>query len=176
MGLRGLGARRTVVGLCLLVWWGIGLAAEGGATKPSAQSSLEITPEELRAVIAAQEPYILVDAGEIGAKSPPGAHVRFIYYTRSPSFRAAQVVALRDRNASTDAGRLRQLIGTPEEWSRLGLPQLLSVLPAQPIKIAPHELSETIADEVGLQVLDARAVHGPENVESLRSSFWKHAV
>ena len=184
---QGMGARCALACACVcVVLLGIGSAGAHGSgsdkvgSSPSSRNSgaqrpeaaaLEITPEALQAIVADDEPYLLIDAESGGSQAPPPL-VRIVYYTHTPSFRAAQALALRNRNATVGTGQVSQrLTGTPAEWKRLGLPFDVDPLPALPLRIKPRTLSEAINDEVGLQILDVRPPASGDAADELRSPF-----
>lgn len=121
------------------------------------RSDLQITPEGLMALQAAGTPHLLVDADADAAHVPAPGPVRIIYYTRSPAFRSALSLALRDRNANPAAEEPSQrLTGTPQEWVRLKLPFPQPVELAKPVALTPRQLSQALRDEVDVQILDVR--------------------
>lgn len=135
-------------------------------------AAVEITPEGVQALVASGEPFLLIDADADNRQTPPQAPVRAIYYTRTPSFRAALALAPRDRNARADAGSSSQrLTGVPTEWDRLGLRFVQSPLPTAPLRITSRTLSEAMEDGVDLQTLDLRGPASANAAESLRSAF-----
>lgn len=118
---------------------------------------LEITPEGVLALKANGTPYLLVDADTDAAHTPASGPVRIIYYTRTPAFRSAQLLALRDRNAAPTAIEPSQrLTGTPLDWERLKLPIGQPFDQSDPIQLTPRQLSQAMRDGVDLQIIDLR--------------------
>lgn len=128
---------------------------------------LEISPEGVRSLAAANIPFILINAD-----GPNGKQItaRSIYYTSGPSSRPAQTVVAESRRtraaASSEAISVtsQRLTGTPLDWQRLGLRFDRSPLPTQPGLLTPKQLAESIKDGVDLQIVDLRAPSaGAEN-------------
>lgn len=139
------------------------------AAEPGTKSiPIEISPEGVQALLSTNQPFLLVDAEQPGgAKVGAGVQVRYIYYTRGPSFRAAQVRAVQDRGAaygaSQDAVKFasQRLAGTPLDWRRLGLKFSLDPLPVKALELTPSQLSEALKDGADLQVVDLRPTSDP---------------
>lgn len=135
------------------------LASAGtqGAVASGHPADLEITPEGVLALGASGTPYLLFDADTNTPHAPASGPVRIIYYTRTPAFRSAQLLALRDRNAAPAALEASQrLTGTPLDWERLKLPLGQPFNQSDPIPLTPRQLSQALRDEVDIQVIDLR--------------------
>ena len=127
------------------------------------KSSLEITPEGVLALSTAGKAYLLVDADSDRSCAPSSGAVRVIYYTRTPAFRSAQLLALRDRNAAPDALEPSQrLTGTPLDWERLKLSIGQPFELADPTPLTPQQLAQAIRDEVDIQIIDLRPLLSAE--------------
>lgn len=122
-----------------------------GATDSERPSRL-VSPTVVHDDVLAGRPLLFIDAA---AASPPqsGPEVRRVYYTRSPSTRAATEAVRRDQNQGLPAQRLT---GTPVDWAELGLALDLSILESGHSVITPRELAEALADEVDVQIVDLR--------------------
>jgi rhodanese-related sulfurtransferase len=139
------------------------------AAEPGSMSiPIEVSPEGVQALLSTNQPFLLVDAEQPGgAKVSAGVQIRYIYYTRSPSFRAARVRAVQDRGAaygaSQDAVKFasQRLTGTPLDWRRLGLKFSLDPLPGKALELTPLQLSEALKDGADLQVVDLRPTSDP---------------
>lgn len=121
-----------------------------------------ITPESVNELIKKNTPFILVKADEPVRPGQSTGPIRTIYYSASPSYRAAQVRVNQDRHTDPNSKvplvkpDSQRLTGTPVEWQRLKLPVQPNVTPEKFSKISPKQLSEAIKDSVDLQVIDLR--------------------
>ncbi|MDR6842168.1 rhodanese-like domain-containing protein [Pseudoxanthomonas sacheonensis] len=139
------------------------LSGAQGAVASDRSVDLEITPEGVLALKASGTPYLLVDADADSLHAPTSGPVRIIYYARTPAFRSAQLLALRDRNAAPMAVEPSQrLTGTPLEWERLKLPMGQPFDQNDPIPLTPRQLSQAMRDEVDLQIIDLRPSSGEQ--------------
>jgi hypothetical protein len=123
-----------------------------------------ITPEGIKALISDNKPYLLVNADDPNPQTQIQGPIRVIYYNLNPSYRSAQTRVNKDREIDpNDPTRAikpvsQRLTGTPLEWKRLGLPFQPTPIFEQPLKISPKQLSESIKDNVDLQIIDLRPV------------------
>lgn len=135
----------------------LALSGTQGAVASDHPADMEITPEGVLELAASRTPYLLVDADADTPHAPASGPVRIIYYTRTPAFRSAQLLALRDGNAAPAAVKASQrLTGTPLDWERLKLPIGQPFDQSDPIPLTPRQLSQAMRDEVDIQIIDLR--------------------
>ncbi|WP_418119346.1 rhodanese-like domain-containing protein [Variovorax sp. 350MFTsu5.1] len=131
----------------------------------SPSTPIEISPEGVQTLLRAGKPFLLIDTEQSGGViAGRGAQTRVIYYTRGPSFRAAQTRAVQDRStANQDASNVasQRLTGTPLEWHRLGLKFSRDPLPLKALELTPRQLSEALKDGADLQIVDLRPTSDP---------------
>lgn len=133
----------------------------------------EITPEGVKELMTGNTPFLLVNADDYdpNSRSELGP-TRLIYYTPTPSVRAAKNLTRQDRDTKptgfSDAIKQnsQRLIGTPIEWQRMGLIFPRNPIPMQTLKISAGQLSEAIKDRVDLQIIDLRPVVPGQSDES----------
>ena len=110
-----------------------------------------VSPAAAHDGVLAGRPTLFIDAAS-ESPPPPQAEVKRVYYINSLSIRAATDAVRRDQNQGVPAQRLT---GTPLDWVELGLP-FATELPARPAVITVRALSEAIADQVDVQIVDLR--------------------
>lgn len=137
----------------------------------------EITPEALRELQLGGVAVLTVDAQQAsGVTLPAQSPMRVVYFTNSPSFRAAREAVLRDYGASTLRDSSQRLTGTPSDWLRVGLSftgNNNSKL-ERPLVISPQILSEAIKDDVDMQIIDLRSA--PTGVTPQKSTSSTVAI
>lgn len=109
-----------------------------------------VSPAAAHDDVLAGRPILFIDAAS--ESPPPQAEVKRVYYTNSLSIRAATDAVRRDHSQGLPAQRLT---GTPLDWVERGL-TFAPELPAKPAVITARALSEAIADEVDVQIVDLR--------------------
>lgn len=132
-------------------------------TPPGSSLPEVISPEGVNELVKTHVPHALVNADqyEPEAFDAPGP-IRLIYYTTTPSDRAARRRVAADRKIVPQAISTamkpgsQRLAGTPAVWHRKGLVFSQPVIPDQVMEISPAQLTEAIEDKSGIQIIDLR--------------------
>lgn len=145
-------------------------AVQAQGVLPEHRIPVEITPEAVLALQSNGVAHILIDAQQVTRQAaPPAKDVRLVYFTMGPSSRAAHEAVLRDRKASTPRESSQRLVGTPLDWSRLGLLFSDGNSPKieHPTVISTKDLSDAIKDGADLQLVDLRPASPPSSLPNL---------
>lgn len=160
---RGGPSRRSACAAALVLLACLSAAGHAADVAPSGNLPMAIAPEGVQALERAGLPYLLMDADraapDLQASAPSDHSIRRIYYSVSPTVRAARDLARRDRQAASAApGRWpsQYLTGTPLEWQRLQLRFAHPPLPSEPLLLAPGSLAAMLKDDADAQLVDLR--------------------
>lgn len=138
-------------------------AADAGALDRDVALKYRISPEEFIALANSGETVVLVNADEKGRKPRVEQGVTRVYYTLTPSARAAADAVLHD---TASAARSYMLMGTPVDWEEMHIP-LPERLASKPLSISAATLAQAIADEAGLQLVDLRGTAQDEHAPTI---------